>query len=53
MKTTIIKADTRFQMEVLSIAEYKKIGLESIVTNVSMFFDPVDEKHTTVISYHA
>lgn len=52
MKTTIIKDSNRSKLEVLSVAEYRKLEEGSIVTNVSMFFDPIDEKHTTVISYH-
>ncbi|WP_438423076.1 hypothetical protein [Aquimarina macrocephali] len=52
MKTSIIKDSNRSKMEVLSVAEYQKLEKHSVVSNVSMFFDPVDEKHTTVISYH-
>lgn len=52
MKTIIIKHGDRSMLEILSFAEYQKLDSESVVSNVSMFFDPYDEKHTTVISYH-
>ncbi|WP_438423221.1 hypothetical protein [Aquimarina macrocephali] len=53
MKTSVIKHENRLKLDVLSVAEYKRIESEDVIVNVSMFFDPFDEKHTTVISYHA
>ncbi len=53
MRTSTIKHNERFKMEVLALAEYRKIEVkENVIVNVSMFFDPIDEMHTTVISYH-
>lgn len=52
MKTIIIKADTRVEIEDQGREKYHELESKVIVVNVSMFYDPHDRMHTIVMAYH-
>ncbi|WP_281990547.1 hypothetical protein [Aquimarina aggregata] len=52
MKTVIIKADTRAEIEALGREKYHELESKVVVSFVSIFYDPHDRQETLIMAYH-